>query len=113
MGGIIHILAFFYLQTIRQYLAQLDEHFSELQEKFGYTLIGQAHYGYDSIWSVAMALNYSIEVLKTKMFSDGRPRSLENFTHSDHEMAEVFFSSLENVSFEGVSVSFCNYLSLV
>ncbi|KAJ8044803.1 Gamma-aminobutyric acid type B receptor subunit 1 [Holothuria leucospilota] len=89
--------------TIRQYLTLLNEHFNELQEQFGYTLIGQAHYGYDSIWSVAMALNYSIEILKTKTFSDGRPRSLENFTHADDEMAEVFFSSLENVSFEGVS----------
>ncbi|XP_072047141.1 gamma-aminobutyric acid type B receptor subunit 1-like [Amphiura filiformis] len=67
-------------------------------------------FGYDTVWAIALALNGSIDVLKTTTFSDGRMRRLEDFTYDDKEMMMVFFESLAQVSFTGVTglVSFEN-----
>ncbi|KAJ8044813.1 Gamma-aminobutyric acid type B receptor subunit 1 [Holothuria leucospilota] len=88
--------------TRGQYESQLDERFK--QEKFaGYNLIPEAHFGYDSIWAVALALHQTAENLKKNAFEDGQHRGLENFSYSDQGMADMLFKALENVSFTGVS----------
>ncbi|XP_072047140.1 gamma-aminobutyric acid type B receptor subunit 2-like [Amphiura filiformis] len=60
-------------------------------------------FGYDTVWAIALALNGSIDVLKTTVFSDGRMRRLEDYTYDDNEMMMVFFESLAQVSFLGVT----------
>ena len=57
-------------------------------------------YVYDSVWTIALALNSSISILKDR----GMGR-LENFTYDSVEMANVFTEAVANVSFEGISVS--------
>ena len=49
---------------------------------------------YDAMWTIALALNSSISILKD--------RGLENVTV---EMANVFTEAVANVSFQGISVS--------
>ncbi|XP_071833141.1 gamma-aminobutyric acid type B receptor subunit 1-like isoform X3 [Apostichopus japonicus] len=88
--------------TVSEYQTLLEEHIQ--QERLSrYTLIGQAAYGYDSIWAMALALNRSAEILKTTSYDDGLRRGLENFTYSDKNMSTIFFNTLEEVYFEGVS----------
>ncbi|XP_072047136.1 gamma-aminobutyric acid type B receptor subunit 1-like [Amphiura filiformis] len=60
-------------------------------------------FGYDAVWAIALALNGSIDVLKTTAFLDGRMRRLEDYTYDDKEMMMVFFESLARVSFLGVT----------
>ena len=57
---------------------------------------------YDAIWTIALALNSSISVLAEKGLGQ-----LEDFTYSSVDMADVFTEAVENVSFEGISVSNC------
>ncbi|PIK62327.1 hypothetical protein BSL78_00758 [Apostichopus japonicus] len=88
--------------TVSEYQTLLEEHIQ--QDRLSrYSLIGQAAYGYDSIWAMALALNRSAEILKTTSYDDGLRRGLENFTYSDKNMSTIFFNTLEEVYFEGVS----------
>lgn len=94
----------FHPQTVSEYQTLLEEHIQ--QDRLSrYSLIGQAAYGYDSIWAMALALNRSAEILKMTSYDDGLRRGLENFTYSDKNMSTIFFNTLEEVYFEGVSVS--------
>ncbi len=60
---------------------------------------------YDTVWTIALALNRTNEILKSSRVSDGRMRRLEDFTYDDKEMANIMLDSLANVSFFGVSVN--------
>ena len=57
-------------------------------------------YVYDSMWTIALALNSSISILEDRGL--GR---LEDFTYDSVEMANVFTEAVANMSFEGISVS--------
>ena len=61
-------------------------------------------YGYDATWAVALMLNQSVQMLKTKTFDDNRIRRLEDFTYDDNDMARMFLNLFEDTDFEGVSV---------
>ena len=52
-------------------------------------------YVYDSIWSIALALNRTIE----------QGIALENFTYKNVEMADIIQEELRNSNFLGISVS--------
>ncbi|XP_072030788.1 gamma-aminobutyric acid type B receptor subunit 2-like [Amphiura filiformis] len=60
-------------------------------------------YGYDTAWAIALVLNKSIEVLKEKVFSNGKKRRLENFTYKDGEMAQMFLYLMKEIEFDGAS----------
>ena len=55
---------------------------------------------YDATWTIALALNSSIAILKERGL--GR---LEDFTYENVEIAEVFTEAVANVSFQGITVS--------
>ena len=55
---------------------------------------------YDAIWTIALALNFSIQILAERGL--GR---LEDFTYNSVEMADVLTEVVTNVSFKGISVS--------
>ncbi|XP_038071683.1 uncharacterized protein LOC119740441 [Patiria miniata] len=68
-------------------------------ENVRYTWNSLAPYGYDAAWAIALALNKSVEVLKSERYG----RRLEDFTYDDREMAELFFTLLNETEFDGVS----------
>jgi len=57
-------------------------------------------YVYDTVWTIALALNSSISILEERGL--GR---LEDFTYDSVEMADVFTEAVVDISFEGISVS--------
>ena len=61
--------------------------------------------GYDATWAIALMLNQTAELLKSRPFSDGLFHRLEDFTYDDDEMRGLFMDVLPNVKFDGVSVS--------
>ena len=61
-------------------------------------------FAYDAAWAVALALNKTVETLKTTRFQDGLFRRLEDFTYDDQQMAEMILDALNSTSFDGVSV---------
>lgn len=65
------------------------------------------------MWALALTLNESVEMLKTKTFPDMRTRRLEDFTYDDQEMAHMFLDILKDIRFEGASVRFLNLVNLV
>ncbi|XP_022091351.1 uncharacterized protein LOC110979652 isoform X2 [Acanthaster planci] len=71
----------------------------EWPENRGYTWNSLSPYGYDAVWAIALALNKSVEVLKSERYG----RRLEDFTYDDREMAELFFKLLNETEFTGVS----------
>ncbi|XP_033627262.1 uncharacterized protein LOC117290084 [Asterias rubens] len=73
------------------------------QENENHTYSGQESFGYDAVWAIALALNKSAEVLKTKRFRDGSIRRLEDFTYDDKEMSQLFFDLLAETDFYGTS----------
>ncbi|XP_038069217.1 uncharacterized protein LOC119738403 [Patiria miniata] len=72
-------------------------------ENQGYRWNSLGPFVYDAAWAIALTFNKSVEVLKTKRFSDGSFRRLEDFTYDDKEMAELFFNLLNETEFKGVS----------
>ncbi|XP_072030306.1 gamma-aminobutyric acid type B receptor subunit 2-like [Amphiura filiformis] len=86
-----------------------QELISELQERMEwevnqqYTWNVYAPFGYDAAWAIALMLNRTIEILKTKVFVDGKTRRLEDFNYDDWEMARMFFDLLKLTDFEGMS----------
>ena len=65
-------------------------------------------YGYDAAWALALILNRSSEVLKTKIFADGSKRRLEDFTYEDSEMANLLLDILNETDFNGMTVYDCS-----
>lgn len=59
----------------------------------GQDVAANAH---DAIWAIALGLNASIP--------DIAPRTLEQYSYGDHEMADIFKANIEQVEFDGVSV---------
>ncbi|XP_072030641.1 gamma-aminobutyric acid type B receptor subunit 2-like [Amphiura filiformis] len=59
--------------------------------------------GYDAAWAIALMLNRSSEVLKNKVFANGKKRRLEEFTYDDWEMASLFLDLLNETDFTGMS----------
>ena len=57
-------------------------------------------YVYDAVWTIALALNSSVLILKERGL--GR---LEDFTYESVEISDVFTEAIANLSFEGISVS--------
>ena len=76
-----------------------------------FTWIEDAPYSYDALWAVALMLNKTLQVLEQRVFANGAIRRLEEFTYADYEMAEVFFETLKETDFYGMSVS--SYFSCV
>ncbi|XP_033638560.1 uncharacterized protein LOC117299207 [Asterias rubens] len=68
-----------------------------------YTYNGIASFGYDAAWAMALALNKTAQILKTKRFKDGTFRRLEEFTYDDIEMSKVFFDAIDETNFYGTS----------
>ena len=58
-------------------------------------------YVYDAVWTIALALNSSISILKKRGL--GR---LEDFTYESTNMADVFTEAIAATSFQGISVSY-------
>ncbi|XP_071791804.1 gamma-aminobutyric acid type B receptor subunit 1-like [Asterias amurensis] len=75
----------------------------KLPENQAYVWNSLAPYGYDATWAIALALDKAVGILKTKRFADGRIKSLEDFTYDDREMADLFFTLLNETEFPGVS----------
>ncbi|XP_072030785.1 gamma-aminobutyric acid type B receptor subunit 2-like [Amphiura filiformis] len=79
----------------------------ELQSQLTLTpeasLTSYSPYGYDAAWLIALMLNKSVEVLKEKVFSNGKKRQLENFTYQDGEMAQMFLDLMNEIEFDGAS----------
>ncbi|KAJ8044815.1 Gamma-aminobutyric acid type B receptor subunit 1 [Holothuria leucospilota] len=86
--------------TPQEYLRMLDEHLLTFED---YTLTDQASYGYDAVWSVALALNETMNILKTSPLEDGSFKTLEDFTFDDKEISKIMLQELNAVHFEGVS----------
>ena len=59
-----------------------------------------APYGYDAAWAIALMLNQTAQTL-----SENTTRRLEDFNYDDSEMAQMFFDTLNNTNFIGVTVS--------
>ena len=59
---------------------------------------------YDAMWTIALALNSSISMLKEKGLG-----KLEDFTYESTEMADVFTDAIAAISFQGISVSDHNF----
>ncbi|XP_072045198.1 gamma-aminobutyric acid type B receptor subunit 2-like [Amphiura filiformis] len=62
-----------------------------------------APFGYDAAWAVALTLNKSAEILKTKRFADNTIRRLEDFNYDDVEMGRMFFDLLAETDFIGAT----------
>ncbi|XP_002736691.1 gamma-aminobutyric acid type B receptor subunit 1-like [Saccoglossus kowalevskii] len=60
-----------------------------------------ASYCYDAVWSIALTLNQSIDILQND--ANTTNRRLEDFHYEDNSMRKVFMDVLENLNFEGVS----------
>ncbi|XP_072047137.1 gamma-aminobutyric acid type B receptor subunit 1-like [Amphiura filiformis] len=67
------------------------------------TFTSEHPFGYDTVWAIALALNESIDILKSTTFLDGRMRRLEDYTYDDKEMMMVLYKSLSEVLFLGVT----------
>ncbi|XP_077867202.1 gamma-aminobutyric acid type B receptor subunit 2-like [Saccoglossus kowalevskii] len=63
--------------------------------------------GYDAVWSMALALNASIDEVALGRTNDShgsvRSKRLDDFTYTDSVMASIFRKSFYNVSFQGTS----------
>ncbi len=80
-------------------------------ENLQYTWNDLSPFGYDAAWAIALMLNRSVGVLEHTVFSDNKPRRLEDFTYDDKEMAQVFFDLLKETDFTGATVSMIAYFS--
>ena len=58
-----------------------------------------ATYGYDSVLTLAKALNHTEEILKTKN------QSLRDFSYSRGDITEIVKSTISKTDLKGVSVS--------
>ena len=87
-----------FLQNVEQFKQDLDAKSTlgtvktDVPLGFGYV--------YDAVWTIALALNSSISILKERGL--GR---LEDFTYENVEIAEVFTEAVANVLFQGITVS--------
>ena len=82
-------------------------------ENLQYTWNDLSPFGYDAAWAIALMLNRSVGVLEHTVFSDNKPRRLEDFTYDDKEMAQVFFDLLKETDFTGATVSMIVFLSSI
>uniref|UniRef100_A0AAY4EKQ7 Gamma-aminobutyric acid type B receptor subunit 1 n=1 Tax=Denticeps clupeoides TaxID=299321 RepID=A0AAY4EKQ7_9TELE len=57
----------------------------------------EAPLAYDAVWALALALNKTVEPLKTK------GRRLEDFNYNNHDITAEIYRALNTSSFEGVS----------
>ena len=60
-------------------------------------------FAYDGIWTIAMAINRSVAALRQKGLR------LEDFTYQHLNITRVLVSVMENLQFQGVTVSFTLY----
>ena len=95
---------FFLLKNSDEFLTLYEERL-QWPEYSEYTNNVYAPFGYDAAWAVALTLNKSAEILKTKQFSDNRTRRLEDFNYDDVEMGKLFFDLLAETDFIGATVS--------
>ena len=92
------------MQTPEELVSELRRRM-KWPEYSNYTWIEDAPYSYDALWAVALMLNKTCEVLQQRVFANGEKRRIEDFTYDDYEMAQVFFESLQETNFYGMSVS--------
>nr|XP_006825495.1 PREDICTED: gamma-aminobutyric acid type B receptor subunit 2-like [Saccoglossus kowalevskii] len=98
------------------------ETFAEYEERYHHVINSTPAYseiiphmwhslGYDAVWSVALALNASIDDVALMKMNDtpgtSRDKRLDDFTYTDNEMAAIFRKSFQNVSFQGTSGKVC------
>lgn len=57
---------------------------------------------YDSLWTLAIALN------KTEANLKASGKSLSDFNYTDQAIRTLLFNNIHSTSFEGISVSFNN-----
>ncbi|XP_033110418.1 gamma-aminobutyric acid type B receptor subunit 1-like isoform X2 [Anneissia japonica] len=61
-----------------------------------------ASYAYDAVWSIALALNKSIQLLE-KDANNTTPQKLSEFTYGNAKMRNVFMKAMETIEFKGIS----------
>ncbi len=93
----------FISQTVEEFRSELLERLKRPENRI-YQWHNRNPYGYDATWAVALMLNRSVDILKTKRFADGNTRRLEDFTYDDNEMALMFLDLFKDTDFPGVSV---------
>ncbi|XP_033640526.1 gamma-aminobutyric acid type B receptor subunit 1-like isoform X2 [Asterias rubens] len=81
----------------QQFLAEYKEYVGGTPEMLtGYQ---EAPYGFDSVWTLALALQEA----ETRLQKFDPPRSIANFSYEDDEMADMFFEIMNATNFKGVS----------
>ncbi|XP_077998729.1 gamma-aminobutyric acid type B receptor subunit 1-like [Glandiceps talaboti] len=67
---------------------------------------GYGSLSYDGIWSMALALNNSVQRFSNGdggYLTDGSPKKLQDFKYSDTEMIKLILEEMDSLSFHGVS----------
>ena len=59
-----------------------------------------AAFAYDAVYAIALALNKS----ETDLMMHNK--TLQDFTYNDVQMAQIFRANMQNLLFEGITVSF-------
>ncbi|XP_038052112.1 gamma-aminobutyric acid type B receptor subunit 1-like [Patiria miniata] len=81
--------------------AQFEAEYKEYVGGEPETLSGyqEAPYGFDSVWTIALALQEA----ETRLQDLVPPKTIANFSYDDDEMAKIFFEVINATNFEGVS----------
>ena len=88
------------IQTSADYVKRLEERLTWPRYRdYDWNLL--APYGYDAAWAIALMLNQTAQTL-----SDNTARRLEDFNYDDSELAQMFFDTLNDTYFIGVTVSY-------
>ncbi|XP_077990412.1 gamma-aminobutyric acid type B receptor subunit 2-like [Glandiceps talaboti] len=72
------------------------EHYENLTASLGYPTSIYSALAYDSMWTIALALNKSMQILPGN-------RHLEDFSYEDSEIADVIARAMNDLEFEGIS----------
>ena len=95
--------------TYSAYLEKLAQEFNEVKTLYGmqeimHSWVRWASVSHDEIWALALAINNSLQILKSKNLS------IDSYTIGEHETTSVIAEELGKVSFQGASenVKFTN-----
>ena len=89
----------FFLVIFSQTPQELYTEYLERLNNSGYSENTFASYGYDAVWTCALTLNASIDVLEKQNFK------LNEFNYSHPNLSKVFVDVMKRISFAGMTVS--------
>ena len=88
-----------FLLSFHQTPSQLQSLYLAKVKSMSFPRNSYAPYGYDALWTIALALNHSIAILARTN------KTLSDFNYQSNDMAAIFTRMVANTSFRGMSVS--------